>query len=390
MRLLTSTVRSPWRSGLTPSAGTLLQLRRALPWASPSRSTTRPFDAGATRTPASRRQQPGLRGAPEQGGWTVEGLASAAEPWFDPGASCSTTRRPARRVLLDEAPRTATAPDVGEIYVIAVDPTSTAAGSGARDPRRDRLLAAAASRWGCSSSTPTTRRPRLYERLGFDIHRTDRAYSRESRAGPVTTPAVTRYDVDRAALAELLDDEPRYRVDQVWNGLYQQLAEPDEMTDLPPALRAASRRSCRRHSSSSPSRSATAATRSSCSGSSTAAVETVLMLYPDRATVCVSTQAGCAMGCGFCATGQAGFERHLTRARSSSRSCAAARRRASRPAGRQRRVHGHGRAARQRRRRVGRGRTAPRRRRAVGARTSRSPRSASCPASAASPSGRCR
>ena len=43
-----------------------------------------------------------------------------------------------------------------------------------------------------------------------------------------------------------------------------------------------------------------------------ARVETVLMLYPDRATVCVSSQAGCAMACGFCATGQAGFERHLT------------------------------------------------------------------------------
>jgi 23S rRNA (adenine2503-C2)-methyltransferase len=43
-----------------------------------------------------------------------------------------------------------------------------------------------------------------------------------------------------------------------------------------------------------------------------AQVETVLMLYPDRATVCVSSQAGCAMACGFCATGQAGFERHLT------------------------------------------------------------------------------
>jgi 23S rRNA (adenine2503-C2)-methyltransferase len=40
-------------------------------------------------------------------------------------------------------------------------------------------------------------------------------------------------------------------------------------------------------------------------------VETVLMHYDDRSTVCVSTQAGCAMACGFCATGQAGFERHL-------------------------------------------------------------------------------
>jgi 23S rRNA (adenine2503-C2)-methyltransferase len=42
-----------------------------------------------------------------------------------------------------------------------------------------------------------------------------------------------------------------------------------------------------------------------------AQVETVLMEYRDRATVCVSSQAGCAMGCTFCATGQAGFERHL-------------------------------------------------------------------------------
>ena len=40
-------------------------------------------------------------------------------------------------------------------------------------------------------------------------------------------------------------------------------------------------------------------------------IETVLMRYPDRATVCVSSQAGCAMACSFCATGQAGFERHL-------------------------------------------------------------------------------
>jgi 23S rRNA (adenine2503-C2)-methyltransferase len=42
------------------------------------------------------------------------------------------------------------------------------------------------------------------------------------------------------------------------------------------------------------------------------AIESVLMRYRDRVTVCVSTQAGCAMGCGFCATGQAGFDRHLT------------------------------------------------------------------------------
>lgn len=41
-------------------------------------------------------------------------------------------------------------------------------------------------------------------------------------------------------------------------------------------------------------------------------VETVLMSQRDRFTVCVSTQAGCAQGCVFCATGQGGFRRHLT------------------------------------------------------------------------------
>ena len=40
--------------------------------------------------------------------------------------------------------------------------------------------------------------------------------------------------------------------------------------------------------------------------------ETVLMRYPKRATVCVSSQAGCAQGCPFCATGLGGFERHLS------------------------------------------------------------------------------
>ena len=40
-------------------------------------------------------------------------------------------------------------------------------------------------------------------------------------------------------------------------------------------------------------------------------VETVLMAYTGRHTVCLSTQAGCAMGCVFCATGQMGFVRHL-------------------------------------------------------------------------------
>jgi 23S rRNA (adenine2503-C2)-methyltransferase len=44
------------------------------------------------------------------------------------------------------------------------------------------------------------------------------------------------------------------------------------------------------------------------------AVETVLMAYPDRVTLCVSSQAGCGMGCPFCATGELGLTRNLSAA----------------------------------------------------------------------------
>jgi 23S rRNA (adenine2503-C2)-methyltransferase len=124
----------------------------------------------------------------------------------------------------------------------------------------------------------------------------------------------TRYDVDREELAALLAGEPRYRVEQVWRGLYEQLAAPGELTTVPAALRA-------RLAADLPPALELVTERVSDRGDTLkllwaldggARVETVLMLYPDRATVCVSSQAGCAMACGFCATGQAGFERHLT------------------------------------------------------------------------------
>jgi 23S rRNA (adenine2503-C2)-methyltransferase len=124
----------------------------------------------------------------------------------------------------------------------------------------------------------------------------------------------TRFDVDRAQLAELLAGEPRYRVDQVWQGVYEQLRSPDELTTLPKALRA-------RLDTELPLALEQEIRRISDQGDTVKylwrlhdghRIETVLMLYPDRVTVCVSSQAGCAMDCGFCATGQAGFKRHLT------------------------------------------------------------------------------
>jgi 23S rRNA (adenine2503-C2)-methyltransferase len=124
----------------------------------------------------------------------------------------------------------------------------------------------------------------------------------------------TLYDATRDELSALLDGHPRYRLDQLWSGLYDQLVEPADLTTLPKALRAqvAERLPTALTTvteSVSDSRDTVKMLWELSGGSR---IETVLMLYPDRATVCVSTQAGCAMACGFCATGQAGFTRQLT------------------------------------------------------------------------------
>jgi 23S rRNA (adenine2503-C2)-methyltransferase len=124
----------------------------------------------------------------------------------------------------------------------------------------------------------------------------------------------TRYDVARAELAALLDGEPAYRVAQVWDGLYRRHLDPDAMTEVPKTLRA-------RLTEQLPAALEPMVERVSDGGDTVKqlwklgdgrAIESVLMRYRERVTVCVSTQAGCAMGCGFCATGQAGFDRHLT------------------------------------------------------------------------------
>jgi 23S rRNA (adenine2503-C2)-methyltransferase len=54
-------------------------------------------------------------------------------------------------------------------------------------------------------------------------------------------------------------------------------------------------------------------------------VESVLMRYSDRTTVCISSQAGCGMNCPFCATGQGGLTRNLTAGEITAQVVAAAR-----------------------------------------------------------------
>ena len=126
--------------------------------------------------------------------------------------------------------------------------------------------------------------------------------------------STTLYSPTREELAEVMTGEPTYRLDQVWQGLYAQLATPAEITNLPKALR-------ERLATELPPALTQVIRRVSDQGDTVKylwqlgdgnRIETVLMLYPDRVTVCVSSQVGCAMACGFCATGQAGFTRHLT------------------------------------------------------------------------------
>jgi 23S rRNA (adenine2503-C2)-methyltransferase len=131
---------------------------------------------------------------------------------------------------------------------------------------------------------------------------------------PRGSPGHGPYDLTREELQELLGDEPAYRTSQVWHSLYERCRRPGEMTELPRALRA------RLDQALPPS--LRLRTESSSAGGDTvkwlweladgSQIETVLMHYPGRSTVCVSSQAGCAMGCTFCATGQEGFRRHLT------------------------------------------------------------------------------
>ena len=123
----------------------------------------------------------------------------------------------------------------------------------------------------------------------------------------------TRYLVDRAHITELLAGTPRYRVDQVWSGLYEQCRPLDGLTALPRALRDTL-------ATTLPLALDEVLESASDDGDTVkllwrlgdgALIETVLMHYRDRTTVCVSTQAGCAMACTFCATGQAGYQRSL-------------------------------------------------------------------------------
>jgi 23S rRNA (adenine2503-C2)-methyltransferase len=142
----------------------------------------------------------------------------------------------------------------------------------------------------------------------------------QSRPGHSGKPPRHLADLDpaarRAAAAEL--GEPPFRGDQLSRHYFARLTDKsDQMTDVPAAVRSPL-------TAALLPRLLTPERELCCDDGMTrktlwrtfdnAMVESVLMRYPGRVTMCVSSQAGCGMGCPFCATGQAGLTRNLSAA----------------------------------------------------------------------------
>jgi 23S rRNA (adenine2503-C2)-methyltransferase len=129
---------------------------------------------------------------------------------------------------------------------------------------------------------------------------------------------ISLLDLSSTALRELVTawGEPAYRAKQIERWLYQQYAtEASQLTNLPQRLR----QHLHQDTWLNPLRPVTSLDSSDGFTQKTLfalpdgrQIEAVLMRYDKRQTLCISTQAGCAMACPFCATGQMGFLRNLS------------------------------------------------------------------------------
>ncbi|MCB9761601.1 MAG: 23S rRNA (adenine(2503)-C(2))-methyltransferase RlmN [Alphaproteobacteria bacterium] len=128
------------------------------------------------------------------------------------------------------------------------------------------------------------------------------------------------YTLDRPGLDALLAGwgQRRFRAKQLWSWMYDKgAADFDEMTDLPAGLRERLAREATLGSLqlAEEQHSADGTIKRVWRLPDGQLIESVLMPYRDgRRTACISSQAGCAMACAFCATGQMGFARQLSAA----------------------------------------------------------------------------
>jgi 23S rRNA (adenine2503-C2)-methyltransferase len=124
------------------------------------------------------------------------------------------------------------------------------------------------------------------------------------------------YDLSLEELTERVEawGAPRFHARQVYAGLWRRAVTYGQMTDVPTALRVRLERDLALDVDLLTEREADggATLKALLRLGRRRVLESVLMGYPDRVTACVSSQVGCAMGCGFCATGQMGLEGNLS------------------------------------------------------------------------------
>ena len=137
-----------------------------------------------------------------------------------------------------------------------------------------------------------------------------------------TLPSILDLSRDRLTLTLIEMGEKKFRADQVWRAIYHEtLSSFDEMSTLSKPFRE-KLKDTYTFSALEQAMFLTSADKTTSKAlyklHDGELIETVLMRYEtdghrrNRKTACISTQAGCALGCTFCATGQQGFRRNLT------------------------------------------------------------------------------
>jgi len=110
----------------------------------------------------------------------------------------------------------------------------------------------------------------------------------------------------------LLDDQPSYRKKQINKLIWHDFIDSwEKATNLPETLRKKLEKHCSLEIKAKISQSP-GADKALIELNDKNKIETVLIKTKKRNTVCLSSQAGCALGCSFCATGKMGFKRNLT------------------------------------------------------------------------------
>jgi 23S rRNA (adenine2503-C2)-methyltransferase len=144
----------------------------------------------------------------------------------------------------------------------------------------------------------------------------------DASTAPATLPSILELSRDKLNLTLLEMGEKKFRADQLWRSIYNETAESfEDMSTLSKSFR---KTLTEKYSISSLEQAMylTSADKTTSKAlyrlRDGELIETVMMRYENdghrrnRKTACISTQAGCALGCTFCATGQQGLRRDLT------------------------------------------------------------------------------